>query len=94
MRRKILTLKVTQDCIDRAGRACHNCPVALSALRAGLVKPRVYSVITGNIIGGHAHDRVNYSGVEKAEHQRILDFIRAYDGGEKITPTTFRIKVA
>ena len=94
MSRKILTLKVTQDCIDSAGRACHNCPVALSALRAGLVKPRIYSVITGNIIGGNAHDRVNYNGVDKAEHQRILDFIRAYDGGEKIAPTTFRIKVA
>lgn len=94
MRRKVLTLEVTKECIDRAGRGCHNCPIALSALRAGLVKPRIYSVITGNIIGGGSHDRVNYSGVDQTEHQRILDFIRAYDGRERVAPTTFRIKAA
>jgi len=94
MRQKVLKLEVTQDCINRAGRGCHNCPIALSALRAGLVKPRIYSVMTGNIIVGNAHDRVNYSGVDKAEHQRVLNFIRAYDGGKKVAPTTFRIKAA
>ena len=94
MHQKVLTLEVTQDCIDRAGRGCHNCPIALSALHAGLVKPRIYSVITGNIIVGNAHDRVNYSGVDTAEHQRILGFIRAYDGRGKVAPTIFRIKAA
>ena len=78
----LVTLEVTQDCIDSATLTPTNCPVARAAANAGLTGVHVgNSAITANDDSG----RPMHAPVSIA----MFQVIRHFDTGGVIVPSTF-----
>lgn len=78
-----MVIKVTRQCIAKAGKSSSNCPIALALKEAGLKR-----VLVGSFF--------YWQGDENSKDLPIKaqKFIRAYDDGLKVHPFQFRLNAA